>query len=161
MRIEKIVVGEMEANCYIVYAENNRQALIIDPGDEAEKIKRFIEKRKLNCLFIINTHGHIDHIGANNEFDFPIMIHKDDEGFLYDPALNLSAYLGFPFSSRKAERILDDGENLDLSGLSFRVIHTPGHTPGSICLKFNNFLFNKISGKVKKKRVLFNFSHQI
>lgn len=141
MKIEKIVVGELETNCYIVYDENTHQALIIDPGEESEKIRRFLNKNNLECLFIINTHGHIDHIGANNDFDLPIMIHEFDEEFLYNPYLNLSLYFGHPYSSRKVERLLKDGEILDFFGLTIRVIHTPGHTPGSICLKFDSYLF--------------------
>ncbi|MCM8784066.1 MAG: MBL fold metallo-hydrolase [Candidatus Omnitrophica bacterium] len=141
MVIERIVVGELEANCYIVYNEVSLQALIIDPGGDASKIKIIIDRKKLKCLFIINTHGHIDHIGANNEFDIPIMVHEADEEFLYNPELNLSMCFGFPYSSRKAEKILEGGEMFDFSGLSFETIHTPGHTPGSICLKFDNHLF--------------------
>jgi len=139
MNIAKFVVGDIEANCYVVYDEKN--CFIIDPGAEAERIKRFIKQKNLNCLFIVNTHGHIDHIGANNEFDLPIIIHKDDETLLYDPELNLSAYFGLPFVSRKAERLIEDKEIIDFSGFIFEVIHTPGHTPGSICLKCKDCLF--------------------
>jgi len=141
MIIEKIVVGEMEANCYLVADEKSKKGVIIDPGGESIKIKRHIQKYNLNCLFIINTHGHIDHIGANNEFDIPIVIHKDDEGFLYNAELNLSLFVGLPFTSRKAERLLVDKETVVIGEMNFLVIHTPGHTPGSICLKLNTCLF--------------------
>lgn len=141
MIIEKIMVGEVEANCYLVANDQTREAVIIDPGADAPKIKKYIQKWDLDCLYIINTHGHIDHIGANNEFALPIMIHEEDSAFLDNPGFNLSLFMGKPFTSRKAERLLKDKELIKVEGLDFRVIHTPGHTPGSICLRLNNYLF--------------------
>lgn len=141
MRIEKLIVGEIEANCYLVWEEKSSKALIIDPGAEAAEIKKRIKENNLGCLFIINTHGHIDHIGANNDFDIPIMIHENDEDFLYNSELNLSLFAGLPFTSRKAERLLHDKEEIEIDGMNFSIIHTPGHTPGSICLKLGHILF--------------------
>lgn len=141
MRIEKIIAGEMEANCYLVWEEKSSKALIVDPGAEAAEIKKRIKENNLDCLFIINTHGHIDHIGANNDFDIPIMIHENDEAFLYNSELNLSLFTGLPFTSRKAKRVLRDREEIEIDGMNFSIIHTPGHTPGSICLKFGYILF--------------------
>ena len=141
MIIEKIIVGEIEANCYLVADEATKEAVIIDPGAEPAKIKRYIQKHGLNCLFIINTHGHIDHIAANNDFNIPIMIHEKDAPLLYSPELNLSSFVVSPFTSRQAHRLLKDGEKIEIGALNFSVIHTPGHTPGSICLRLDNCLF--------------------
>jgi glyoxylase-like metal-dependent hydrolase (beta-lactamase superfamily II) len=141
MFIENIIVGEIETNCYLVGDDKTREAVIIDPGAEPDRIKKYIKKMNLNCLFIINTHGHIDHIGANNDFDIPIFIHEKDESLLYRPEFNLSSFMNNPFESRKAGHLLKDGEFLHAGTLVFETIHTPGHTPGSVSLKLNNYLF--------------------
>jgi glyoxylase-like metal-dependent hydrolase (beta-lactamase superfamily II) len=139
--IEKIIVGEMETNCYLVADARTKEAVIIDPGGEPEKIKRYIKKHNLNCLYIINTHGHIDHIGANNDFDIPTLVHEKDAPFLCNAQLNLASFVDSAFTSRKAGRLLRDGEEIEIGSLNFKVIHTPGHTPGSVCLRLDDFLF--------------------
>lgn len=141
MFIENIIVGEIEANCYLVGDDKTKEAVIIDPGAEPDKIKEYIKRMNLNCLFIINTHGHIDHIGANNDFDIPIFIHEKDEPLLYHPEFNLSSLMNNPFKSRKASHLFKDGEFLHVGNLAFETIHTPGHTPGSVSLKLGNYLF--------------------
>jgi glyoxylase-like metal-dependent hydrolase (beta-lactamase superfamily II) len=131
----------MEANCYIVADKNTKEAAVIDPGGDGARIKRALEKHGLTLKFVINTHGHGDHIGANSNLGAPIYIHRLDGDFLSDPRKNLSQVFFFSIKSPKAERLLEEGDRITLGGLTLEVIHTPGHTPGSISLKVDGSLF--------------------
>ena len=134
MILETVIVGSMQVNCYILASKSNSQAIIIDPGDEENKIRRVLGKHKLKPAFIINTHGHIDHIGCDDKFNVPVYIHKKDSMSLIDPQSNLSTFLGSPYSMKSQGRTLEDKQNLELDDIKLEVIHTPGHTPGGICL---------------------------
>ena len=131
----------MEANCYIVGDGSTKEVFIIDPGGDYKKIKKALDREGLNAQAVINTHGHGDHIGANGNFDLPVWIHRLDAGFLQDPSKNLSGSFGFLLKTRPASRLLEDGDILDIGGYNLEVIHTPGHTPGSICLKGDGVVF--------------------
>lgn len=135
MFIETIVVGMMETNCYIVGDESTKEVFIIDPGSDYKKIKNIIDKGGLKPQAVINTHGHGDHIGADSEFSLPIWIHRLDAEFLQDPSKNLSGAFGFLLKTKPASRLLDEGDILEAGKVKLEVLHTPGHTPGSICLK--------------------------
>ncbi len=141
MILEKIIVGGMEVNCYLVGSDKTREAAIIDPGDNYPSIKRAIDKLKLTPKFIINTHGHADHIGADDKFNLPIYIHKLDRECLVNPDKNLSAMLGLALSVKSAIKVLEDNDILSLEDLKLEIIHTPGHTPGSICIKVDGVVF--------------------
>ncbi len=141
VEILKLTVGTMEANCYIVSDSGSSEAAIIDPGAEPDRICQEIARRALQIKCIINTHGHGDHIGANGYLGAPVVIHRLDRDFLLDPEKNLSSSFGFKIISPPAARLLEDGERIELGCLHFEVIHTPGHTPGSICLKLGEILF--------------------
>lgn len=134
MILETICVGPMQVNCYILAAKPNSQAIIIDPGDEEDKIKRFLNRHKLKPGLIINTHGHIDHIGCDDKFDVPIYIHRQDLVLLKNPELNLSTFLMSPYSLGSNIRPLEDKEFIELDQIQLEVIHVPGHTPGGIAL---------------------------
>ena len=126
MKIHTLVVGPIQTNCYIVEDEASREALVIDPGGEAKKIIDFICERQLNISQIVITHGHFDHVGANQKLKdatgAPILVHQADDFFL-------------PLSeSPRADRYLADGDIITTGNISLQVIHTPGHTPGGICL---------------------------
>ena len=139
--LHTIVIEPTDTNCYIFGSKKTRKAAIIDPGGEGEKIKKLLTKENLVPEFIVNTHGHIDHIGANSDFDLPVYIHKSDANFLTNPFLNLAVFYGNLKKSPAASRVLEDGDDVVISDLTLKVIHTPGHTPGGISLKYDSIVF--------------------
>ncbi len=141
MTLEKIVVGPMRVNCYILASKDRGEAIIIDPGAEGAKIKRRLLALGLKAGYIVNTHGHADHIGANAAFDVPVYIHRLDGEFLTNPELNFSAMFGAPLVLPAAQGLLEDGQRIEAAGINLEVIHTPGHTPGGICLNAGEFVF--------------------
>ncbi|MBL7197853.1 MAG: MBL fold metallo-hydrolase [Candidatus Omnitrophica bacterium] len=140
MVINRLVVGPLQTNCYIV-STKKKDAFIIDPGDEADTIRKFIQDQKLKVHFIINTHSHIDHIKADCELDFPIYIHKLDVPALENPKKSYSFYLLGEFNACKPARILYDGDKIKFDNLDIEIMHTPGHSPGGICLKIDQVVF--------------------
>lgn len=146
MIFEKVCVGPYEVNCYILAQAQNKQAIIIDPGSEPDKIKKILARYKLMPGFIINTHGHLDHIGADDAFGVPVYIHKADLDFLVSPELNLSRMFAMSLRVSAQKRTLEGGEEIRLDNISLLVLHTPGHTPGGICLLLkeprDNMLFS-------------------
>ncbi len=121
-------------------------AVVIDPIVEGEELLSYIESQKAEVAAIVNTHGHVDHIAGNQwlyeQTRAPIMIHAGDEEYLTDPNLNLSPWISDqPVISPKAMRILKDGDQIKLANSHLTVIHTPGHSPGSICLYSPGVLF--------------------
>ncbi len=139
--LKTFIVGPMAVNCYLVADIVTKDACLIDPGADGQKIKKFIDKNGYRLKFILNTHGHGDHIAANGYFDSPIYIHELDNDFLTDPDRNLSSMFLFSIKSPPAFRVLKDGDRFDLGGLKFEVMHTPGHTPGSISVRLDGIVF--------------------
>jgi glyoxylase-like metal-dependent hydrolase (beta-lactamase superfamily II) len=138
-------VGPFEANCYIVGDNETREAIVIDPGGDATRILDIIEQNKLRISAILNTHGHIDHVAANvavrQHTGASIGIHPDDAPLLQDPLLNGSAMFGIPFRSHQPDFALTEETPHVVGRLTIRVLHTPGHTQGSICLLMNDSIF--------------------
>lgn len=134
MILERVVVGAYAANCYILAEDKNQPAIIIDPGDEPAKIKAVLKRHNLSSAFIINTHGHIDHIGADDAFGACVYIHKEDADFLDDPHLNLSGMFSESLRISAPRRLLEDNDEIKLGRIRLLVLHTPGHSPGGICL---------------------------
>ena len=137
MKIEKLVIGMHESNCYIVSSDN--KALIIDPGGEAKRIKKQVQKSNLEVVGIVITHYHCDHIEAVSEikkaFDCPVYAHKKELKGLADPIINHTASLGRKSISIIPDELVIDGVKINISDNCFlEVVHTPGHTPGGICL---------------------------
>lgn len=142
MFIETLVVGPLQANCYIVGDETAAEALVIDPGGDAEEILEAIAKLGATVKTIVNTHGHVDHILANRRIkeatNAPIAIHSADGGMLTNPLAAFSFLLGVLKPSPPANMMLNEGDVLDVGDVHLRVIHTPGHSRGSICLYEEN-----------------------
>lgn len=141
MIIESIIVGPNQANCYILACDSTKDAAIIDPGADYSEIKKLIDKLGVNPKFIINTHGHADHIAANKDFKLPVLIHRLDAGFLKNPYKNMSVFFGFWVTSPTPQRLLEDGDEIKLGEIVLKILHTPGHTPGGICIKTDSVVF--------------------
>ncbi len=127
-----------EENCYLYACPQTREAAIIDPGDEPERILKTIQELKLTPRYIINTHGHIDHICAidavSKVYPVPLAIHPADVPLYTDEQAARMFGRTAPLVRRKPDILLKEGERLSFGTLSLEVIHTPGHTPGGICL---------------------------
>ena len=139
MHIEKLTLGPFLVNTYIVYLEEAGDAVVIDPGANAEAILSALGERKLSVSHIFNTHGHSDHIAANAALKsaFPrakIRIHGRDAHMLTDARANLSTAFGFEVVSPPAEAYFEGNTSVAAAGIDFRVEHVPGHSPGSVCL---------------------------
>jgi hydroxyacylglutathione hydrolase len=145
IKLQIVPVGALEANCYILWDSTTREGIIVDPGSEASKIVALVKKNNLLIKYIINTHGHYDHIGANQELrsklGAEILIHEADGPLLENPMKNLS-FLKPAIRNVQLtpDRLLKEGDIITVGAISLEVIHTPGHTQGSICLLGDNFI---------------------
>lgn len=145
MVLKTLTVGELGANCYILGCPDTLIGAVIDPGGDGDHILNTAEKLGLNIKYIINTHGHIDHIAANGRVKeatgADLLIHSQDAPMLTDSKLSLASFLGKKVDLVKADRLLEEGDLIKLGSLELKVIHTPGHTLGGICLAVENKLF--------------------
>ena len=137
MIIKRLVVGPLEENTYILGDEDTKKAVLIDPGDEPDRIMDEVKDKGLQIEAIICTHAHFDHIGAagdiKKETGAKIMIHKDDLE-TYDLAKEQAAFWGYSVDDLpKPDEYLKEGDNIQVGNLKFEVLHTPGHSPGGIC----------------------------
>ncbi len=145
MIIEKLEVEPFASNCYIVGAESNKEGIIIDPGAEANRILKRVEDLGLEIKLIVLTHPHMDHIGALKEVKeatgAEVAIHTDDaESLQKQPS---RARFGFSYQAPPPpDRLLKDGDSVDIGDLHFLVLHTPGHSPGGICLLGEGVVFS-------------------
>lgn len=138
MLVSTITVGPFFENCFLAADEKTKEAWIIDPGAEGSRIRTEIQRLELKPSKILLTHAHGDHIGAVEElrkfYNIPVFIHEKDQPLLTSPEENLSAAFGMPISAGKADGFLKEGDKLELGELQFKVIETPGHTPGGITI---------------------------
>lgn len=145
MFLKCLQVGIMSSNCYILGDENSKKAVVIDPGGNAEDILNTISKEKLAVDLILLTHGHADHIAGLEEVRLftgaRVAIHEKDASMLQNPEQNLSAFMGSSISFSPAEIELKGDDKFSVGGLTLDIIHTPGHTPGSISIKVDNIIF--------------------
>ncbi|HUJ17846.1 MAG TPA: MBL fold metallo-hydrolase [Nitrospirota bacterium] len=145
MLLMRLVVGPLQVNCFILADEKTREAVVIDPGDDAQDILLIIKEKGLKVKYIVNTHGHFDHIGANKAIKeatgAEILIHEGDAAVLAS-APRQSAMFGMKsVSSPPADRFVRHGDVIRAGEVSLRVLHTPGHSPGGICLLEEGIVF--------------------
>lgn len=146
LQVKKIITGSLKENCYLIY--NHENLLIVDPGDDADLIKQEIKNANVKPLAILITHAHHDHVGALEEmrsfYRIPVYISPIEQSWLENPDLNLSGSARnveiANVICRKAEYELENYKIYTLGGMTFKVVPTPGHSPGSISFIFNNFV---------------------
>ena len=143
-KIMKLVVGELQENCFILFDEN-KDAFVIDPGASSDIIIDAIEKNNLNIKYILLTHGHFDHVGAvaglKRKFNAPVYLHKNDKNFLENPKEVRESAFGLQIESANVDVFVKEGDEISFSDDYIKVIETPGHTIGSVCYLFKNYLF--------------------
>ena len=139
--IYKLILGELLENCYII-TDNNKNCVIIDAGDGYERIMKVINENNLKINGVLLTHGHFDHCASCSKLQkdgVKIYIHKLDADKLYGEG-NLANLFGFEFNKFKADVLFDEG-TLKVGDFTFNVIHTPGHSKGSVCFVYKNNVF--------------------
>lgn len=138
MILESLPTGPLQVNCYILGCETTRHAAVIDPGGDVEQILALLQQLNLKLQMVINTHGHFDHVGGNSELlektGVDLLLHRDDCELLRRAADHAAVY-GLPtVTSPTPQRVLLGEETITLGELQIKVLHTPGHTPGGVCL---------------------------
>src|SRR2546428_8947869 len=132
-----VTVGLVQENCYLYACPETLEAVIIDPGDEAERIIQQIQELKLIPKYIINTHGHIDHIsaidGVSAVYPVPLAIHPDDVYMYTDERTAKMYQRKAPLVERKPDILLKEGDRITFGTLTLEVLYTPGHTCGGVC----------------------------
>lgn len=145
MEVHKIEVMPLGTNCYFAFDESTREGIVIDPGGSSDLIMKKIDELQMKVVAIVNTHGHWDHVGANQtvseKMGVPVFIHEDDADYLTDPAKNISNMMGTQSQTKAADHLLKEGDTVTFGSCKLEVIHTPGHTPGGICLYGHGVLF--------------------
>jgi hydroxyacylglutathione hydrolase len=140
--VKKLVVGNYGENCYIVGSAQNADGIVIDPGDQGHDILREIDHAGLNIVTVVITHGHFDHVGAVKQVaeatGAQVVIHTDDSWAMKSRSL---VRMMMPSMLPDGIRLLVDGDRITCGELEFEVLHTPGHTPGGICLQGCGIVF--------------------
>lgn len=142
LEIKTFTLGNFSTNAYLIINKETNHCVLVDAPQGIEAIQRFIEREKYNLLYIILTHGHIDHIEGLPRLDVPFYIHQQEKDFLQKPSLNLSSFLASSFVIDKSPELVRGKMRLPFDLYNFEIIHTPGHTPGSISIRLGNYLFS-------------------
>jgi glyoxylase-like metal-dependent hydrolase (beta-lactamase superfamily II) len=143
--IKKLEVGPIMANCFILGCEDTREAVVIDPGDDPDRILMTLAKEKLTVKYLIDTHGHFDHVGANRRMKevtgAELAIHPDDVPMLAQLARSAASFGLSAENSPEPDLLLNEGDTVSFGNITLKVIHTPGHSRGGICLYTPGHLF--------------------
>lgn len=145
MLIKNLAVGQLQANCFVVVDEKTREAMVIDPGDEPDRIMEIVKEDNLKVKYIVCTHAHFDHVGAisdiKDETDAKIVIHQEERE-LYSSAMDQAAFWGYELAPLpEPDMLVQEGDKLEIGSLKFEILHTPGHSPGGICLYGEDVVF--------------------
>lgn len=147
--LKMLIVGIFDTNCYILGCRKTREGVVIDPGafskEEEQRILSEVNRDNLKIRYILNTHGHPDHIAGNRALkeatNAEILIHKDDALKLVDPILNGSKFIGTDITSPSADWLLEEGDIITIGKIQLKIMHTPGHSKGSISILGEGLVF--------------------
>ena len=146
MNYEKLVVGALDTNCYLVFCQETRECAIVDPAADAENIFNLIIEKDFKPVVILNTHGHVDHVGANKDmkekFNIPLHIHAFDSSMMEKAHLSGWSFMLRVKPSPPADILFEEGDSIRIGSSFLRVLHTPGHSPGSVSFIGDNFLLS-------------------
>lgn len=147
LKVKTVVVGAYSVNCYIVYCDETGDGIIIDPGDEAGRIKYTVDALdNINIKMIVLTHAHSDHIGAVKElkeyYGVKVALHKEENDIYSNSVYNLTSIMADMPIENHADMLLKEGDTVNIGNNKLVVMHTPGHTKGSICLYGDGVLFS-------------------
>ncbi|MFW6080334.1 MAG: MBL fold metallo-hydrolase [Desulfosalsimonas sp.] len=145
MILKALAVGPIMANCYILGCERTKSAAVIDPGEEADRILMKLAEENLTLKYIINTHGHFDHVGGNSQLKnasgAKLVIHKADEPMLAELGRAAASFGLSAENSPPPDKTVDEGDAISFGDISLKVLHTPGHSPGGISLLTDKMVF--------------------
>ena len=145
MEVIKIVLGPIETNTYLVLNEDTLETVIIDPACVSDALVSAIDSEGLIPRAILLTHGHFDHVSGidqlRDKYGIKVYVHKLDAAMITNAEQNLASFFGTTNSLRPPDETFEDGETVGVAGMCFKVIHTPGHTSGSVCFQTGSALF--------------------
>jgi glyoxylase-like metal-dependent hydrolase (beta-lactamase superfamily II) len=145
MMLIRLIVGPLQVNCFILADEKTKEAVIIDPGDDAQNILKVIKDKGLTVKYLVSTHAHFDHVGANQALKdatgAELLMHEGDAQVLAAAPRQSAAFGMKPISSPPADRYVKQGDVINAGEVSLRVLHTPGHSPGGISLLEQGMVF--------------------
>ena len=146
IKMSYVCAGDMGNNSYILYADDREDCVVIDTAGDGSEIIQALQKLGRKPALLLLTHGHFDHIMGlpklREAYEMPVAIHKDEAHALSDPEMNLSMLTGRPLKMPDAEMLLEDGQRVESAGIDLEVIHTPGHSPGSVSFLCGNAVFS-------------------
>lgn len=142
VEVTRFTLGPFQENCYLLVGPSGRQAAIVDPGIDAEPILDILKERDLELEWIVNTHAHVDHVACNafykEQTGAPIILHPDDEPILASVPQHAAMFGLQVAPSPPPDASFVEGVPFVFDGVAFDVIHTPGHSPGGVCLRFGD-----------------------
>ncbi len=146
LHVERVVVGLLSVNCYLLICKETNKCVVIDPGNDGDYILQKVAELNSSVSYIINTHGHFDHIGGNKYLKektrAPLAIHSLDKTLMTRAQEHATLYDLFVDPSPPPDILLEDGQIIEVGSLKIKVIHTPGHTKGGVCLHVDSHLFS-------------------
>jgi glyoxylase-like metal-dependent hydrolase (beta-lactamase superfamily II) len=146
LQVEPLIVGPLFSNCYIVWDDDNKQGVVIDPGDDPDIILEKIKELNITIKYILATHGHFDHVGAvaplKRELNVEFLAHEGDLFFIEDGEKSARIWGIQIEQPPKPDRFINEGERIKVGGFELEVLHTPGHSPGGVSFLYNRMVFS-------------------